>query len=404
ALRPEVDNWMEYLITGDTKTIDDLKRDILTVERIDKDMDEVAVYLYDDLLSGNSSIGDVLRDKDCVELRLKSADNKLKNYSSLASCSICLNPFDSHIGGYDGGAEDRWQRTLYCSHRFHKRCIDEWLKTHRQCPLCRRTDPTRQMARRGGGHSRRPQYRTVHHKSDSKTSLASTGRMASNPTSVLVSIKTLCPEVEDYWLSIPSHVKTIDGLKRHILSDNFIVKDTNDVELYLIDGLLRGHSSIAGVLRDRDRIEMRTKCVDNCRIISSTTNTSLHNRIKSLPNECITVEDSDDGSGVQTVSTSENQLKCDRKPSIDPNISVTNRLDTKFTSALKVLNKSVFNRKTVTKRADKMIVKSESSGSNACPPVSTARISSKSVEKKTIGPEVEPQWPSRSGQTASQWW
>ncbi|CAG2100657.1 unnamed protein product [Medioppia subpectinata] len=211
--------------------------------------------------------------------------------------------------------------------------------------------------------------------------------MASIHTSVLVSIKTLCPEVGDYWLSIPSHVKTIDGLKQHILSDNCIVKDMDDVELYLSDGLLRGHSSIAGVIRDRDRIEMRIKYMDKKRINSSADSTSGHKRSKSSVNECIILEDSDDEtmSGrlvvetiVKTEKTSANPLNCDRKPSIDIFIS----------SPPKVFIKSEFKHKTDTKRAhksvineckDKVIVKSEPIDSGDCPPDSTASILSAAV-------------------------
>ncbi|CAG2102948.1 unnamed protein product [Medioppia subpectinata] len=85
--------------------------------------------------------------------------------------------------------------------------------------------------------------------------------MSLNPMSVLVSIKTLRPEVDDYWLSIPAAVKTIDELKQHILFIECIDRDI-DVELYLSDGLLRGNASICDVIRDRDSIEIRVKCAD----------------------------------------------------------------------------------------------------------------------------------------------
>ena len=28
-------------------------------------------------------------------------------------------------------------KTLDCSHKFHKKCVDHWLKKQRTCPLCR---------------------------------------------------------------------------------------------------------------------------------------------------------------------------------------------------------------------------------------------------------------------------
>lgn len=43
-------------------------------------------------------------------------------------CSVCLNEF----------REDESLRLLpKCNHAFHVRCIDTWLKSHTNCPLCR---------------------------------------------------------------------------------------------------------------------------------------------------------------------------------------------------------------------------------------------------------------------------
>ncbi|CAB4399373.1 hypothetical protein RhiirA1_406311 [Rhizophagus irregularis] len=44
-----------------------------------------------------------------------------------AVCSICLEP-------YEDGVE---LRRLWCSHHFHKECVDEWLKLNKKCPMCR---------------------------------------------------------------------------------------------------------------------------------------------------------------------------------------------------------------------------------------------------------------------------
>jgi hypothetical protein len=43
------------------------------------------------------------------------------------TCSICLSDFE-------GGDE---LRALPCAHAFHTACVDQWLKTSRQCPCCR---------------------------------------------------------------------------------------------------------------------------------------------------------------------------------------------------------------------------------------------------------------------------
>ncbi|CAG2102949.1 unnamed protein product, partial [Medioppia subpectinata] len=125
------------------------------------------------------------------------------------------------------------------------------------------------------------------------------------------SAKTLCPEVDDYWLSISPSLKTIDGLKRSILTDNCIVKDMDDIQLYLYNGLLRGNASIGDVLQNRDCIELRVKFANTKRISSSVGNNyGRHKRIKSSSINCITVDDSDDESmsgrsAVQTIVKTE---------------------------------------------------------------------------------------------------
>jgi hypothetical protein len=43
------------------------------------------------------------------------------------SCAVCLESFK----------RSETIRTLPCSHEFHKKCIDPWLKTNGTCPLCK---------------------------------------------------------------------------------------------------------------------------------------------------------------------------------------------------------------------------------------------------------------------------
>ena len=50
-----------------------------------------------------------------------------QNSSSNTSCNICLAP-------YEVGEE---VRTVRCLHRFHKGCIDQWLRMNAVCPVCK---------------------------------------------------------------------------------------------------------------------------------------------------------------------------------------------------------------------------------------------------------------------------
>jgi len=44
-----------------------------------------------------------------------------------ASCVVCMCDFESR----------QLLRVLPCSHEFHAKCVDKWLKTNRTCPVCR---------------------------------------------------------------------------------------------------------------------------------------------------------------------------------------------------------------------------------------------------------------------------
>ena len=42
-------------------------------------------------------------------------------------CAICLSDYES----------GEQLRVLPCGHRFHKACVDEWLRVNASCPTCR---------------------------------------------------------------------------------------------------------------------------------------------------------------------------------------------------------------------------------------------------------------------------
>lgn len=46
---------------------------------------------------------------------------------SQEKCSICLSDIDKYI-----------YTELHCSHKFHLKCLNEWVKNSNECPLCKR--------------------------------------------------------------------------------------------------------------------------------------------------------------------------------------------------------------------------------------------------------------------------
>ena len=69
----------------------------------------------------------------CIDVLSDSERHMLTHYvvkkvdSNTVECPICLDNlmFRQHA------------RILPCSHTFHKKCIDTWLKKDRRCPFCR---------------------------------------------------------------------------------------------------------------------------------------------------------------------------------------------------------------------------------------------------------------------------
>jgi len=52
---------------------------------------------------------------------------RIVNAESVDSCAICLSLFE----------EGQQLRKLSCLHKFHKICVDSWLISKKNCPLCR---------------------------------------------------------------------------------------------------------------------------------------------------------------------------------------------------------------------------------------------------------------------------
>lgn len=54
-------------------------------------------------------------------------ENEQVDSDEIMKCSICL---ENYVTG-------EIISVLSCEHEFHKRCIEEWLNSHVDCPLCR---------------------------------------------------------------------------------------------------------------------------------------------------------------------------------------------------------------------------------------------------------------------------
>ena len=95
------------------------------------DNDDISSVILLDIISRFGSPGSDNEFKTYRKNQLKKMKyRKVKETDPLflESCPICIETFC--CGEY--------QRTLECSHVFHKRCIDHWFKKDKDdCPMCR---------------------------------------------------------------------------------------------------------------------------------------------------------------------------------------------------------------------------------------------------------------------------
>jgi len=88
---------------------------------------------YEALLSLAERLGEVkpkgLPKSDIEQLpsyRFSSEEGS-SNQNDQTVCVVCMSDFETR----------QLVRVLPCSHEFHAKCVDKWLKTNRTCPICR---------------------------------------------------------------------------------------------------------------------------------------------------------------------------------------------------------------------------------------------------------------------------
>jgi hypothetical protein len=90
---------------------------------------------------------DILPERESSETRDSMSRDSQRSSNGNPLCPICLEEvIDS----------DNNKKVLHCNHTFHKNCIDRWLSTRSQCPVCRRRVPSRPMGRMVPPQSRVP--------------------------------------------------------------------------------------------------------------------------------------------------------------------------------------------------------------------------------------------------------
>jgi E3 ubiquitin-protein ligase RNF38/44 len=79
-----------------------------------------------DPMHGKGAAAEAIDKLETITFSPKDGDGDQKDQNENC-CAICLSDFEA-------GEE---LRLLPCSHRFHKTCVDEWLRVNASCPTCR---------------------------------------------------------------------------------------------------------------------------------------------------------------------------------------------------------------------------------------------------------------------------
>jgi len=103
-----------------------------------EDADNFHAGLFGALFRMLSSVSDLHFERGLEKETLDSLPLVVYNTESFKNveeeskkCAIC---FDH----YEDGQEVRY---LWCLHRFHKGCVDQWLNHHTTCPICKKDYP-----------------------------------------------------------------------------------------------------------------------------------------------------------------------------------------------------------------------------------------------------------------------
>jgi hypothetical protein len=114
----------EYIVNNNSNIVYHIYYDIIDSDS-DNNEEENLNNDYDDKESDYFINCKEINSKVCKPVRIKENDDLIINKEC---CNICC---EDYITG-------QYKRTLpSCTHVFHKKCVDKWLKTKSNCPICR---------------------------------------------------------------------------------------------------------------------------------------------------------------------------------------------------------------------------------------------------------------------------
>jgi hypothetical protein len=109
-------------------TIDSLRG--LPIDKIGSIFTKIGNSITSYMLEEGRVSDDLYFDFNINQLKIGYKKIKIGDELINEQCSICLEKFQ----------EGEYKRELNCSHTYHKKCIDKWIKHEFNCPECRCSD------------------------------------------------------------------------------------------------------------------------------------------------------------------------------------------------------------------------------------------------------------------------
>jgi hypothetical protein len=110
----------EYIVNNNGNIVYHIYYDIIDSEEEERSNNSNNDEEYDYFINCKE-----INSKICKPVRIKENDDLIINKEC---CNICC---EDYITG-------QYKRTLpNCNHIFHKKCVDKWLKSKSNCPICR---------------------------------------------------------------------------------------------------------------------------------------------------------------------------------------------------------------------------------------------------------------------------
>jgi hypothetical protein len=136
------DNFNDIIINNETlKLIDEIFNENYSEnEYIKENNNDIEYHVYYEIIENNTDDDNTDDDNEEFDyfINCKEIDKILCKSEKIKKDDILINNNEHCNICYDNYSIGQFKRVLpECKHCFHKKCVDKWLKSKSNCPICR---------------------------------------------------------------------------------------------------------------------------------------------------------------------------------------------------------------------------------------------------------------------------